>query len=101
MKKHFTHHVLQYVDHPDVPQRTGKIDNIEKFDAKYFDVPFTEAEMMDPMSRLLLEHTYEAIVDAGINPRDLYGTKTGVFIGSCYSESEKTCFYEKPQVQNA
>ncbi|RLU25189.1 hypothetical protein DMN91_003281 [Ooceraea biroi] len=85
-------------DHPDVPQRTGKVDNIEKFDAEYFDISFTEAEMMDPMCRLLLEHAYEAIVDAGMNPKDLYGTRTGVFIGTCYSESEKTYFYEKPQV---
>lgn len=54
---------------------------------------------MDPMCRMLLEHAYEAIVDAGINPRQLRGTKTGVFIGACFSESEKTWFYEKLQVR--
>lgn len=53
---------------------------------------------MDPMCRMLMEHAFEAIVDAGVNPRHLRGTKTGVFIGACFSESEKTWFYEKLQV---
>ena len=55
---------------------------------------------MDPMGRMLLEHTYEAIVDAGINPRHLRGSKTGVFLGLCFSESDKTWFYEKLQVRH-
>lgn len=55
---------------------------------------------MDPMGRMLLEHTYEAIIDAGVNPKDLRGTKTGVFIGACFSESEGYWFYQKLQVQN-
>ncbi|KAK2585487.1 hypothetical protein KPH14_010141 [Odynerus spinipes] len=86
------------LDHPEIPQRTGKVNNIEKFDALFFGVHFKQAHMMDPMCRTLLEHTYEAIVDAGVNPRQLRGTKTGVFIGACFSESEKTWFYEKVQV---
>lgn len=53
---------------------------------------------MDPMCRMLMEHAYEAIIDAGINPRQLRGTKTGVFIGATFSESEKTWLYEVPQV---
>ncbi|KAL6436152.1 hypothetical protein ACFW04_005722 [Cataglyphis niger] len=57
--------------------------------------------MMDPMGRMLLEHTYEAIIDAGVNPKDLRGTKTGVFIGACFSESEGNWFYEKHQVSNS
>ncbi|KMQ91191.1 fatty acid synthase, partial [Lasius niger] len=84
--------------HPEVPQRTGKVNNIEKFDAEYFDIPFNEASLIDPVGRVLLEHTYEAIVDAGVNPKDLNGTRTGVFLGVCYSESEANWFYEKLQV---
>ncbi|XP_043668271.1 fatty acid synthase-like [Vespula pensylvanica] len=83
--------------HPEIPERSGKINNIEKFDASFFGIIFKQAHSMDPMSRMLLEHTYEAIIDAGINPKDLRGTKTGVFIGSCFSESEKTWFFEKLQ----
>jgi len=77
----------------------GLINNCEKFDADYFEIPFNKVHSMDPMSRMLMEHTYEAIVDAGINPKDLSGTNTGIFIGMCISESEKTWFFEKPQVQ--
>ncbi|XP_067208438.1 fatty acid synthase-like [Linepithema humile] len=85
----------------DLPQRMGLINNIEKFDADYFEIPFNKVHFMDPMSRMLMEHTYEAIVDAGINPKDLSGTKTGIFIGICASESENTWFFEKPQVAAA
>lgn len=52
---------------------------------------------MDPMCRMLMEKTFEALIDAGINPEEVRGTKTGVFIGACFSESEKTWFYEKLQ----
>ena len=53
---------------------------------------------MDPTCRMLLEHAYEAIVDAGVNPIQLRGSKTGVFIGTSFTESERTWFYEKSQV---
>lgn len=50
---------------------------------------------MDPMCRMLLEHAVEAIFDAGIHPSELENTNTGVFIGACFSETEKTWFFEK------
>ncbi|XP_068623798.1 fatty acid synthase-like [Battus philenor] len=84
--------------HPEIPQRTGKINNINKFDASFFGVHFKQAHTMDPMCRILLEKAYEAVIDAGLNPKELRNTKTGVFIGACFSESEKTWFYEKMQV---
>lgn len=50
---------------------------------------------MDPMARMFLEHTFECIQDAGIHPDELRGSKTGVFVGACFSETEKTWFYDK------
>ncbi|EZA56034.1 Fatty acid synthase, partial [Ooceraea biroi] len=85
--------------YPDLSRRAGKVNNIDKFDAEYFDIPFAEAHQMDPMSRMLLEHAYEAIVDAGVNPNDLRGTNTGVFVGACYSETQDDLFYDKPRVK--
>ncbi|XP_046964151.1 fatty acid synthase-like [Vanessa cardui] len=86
------------LSHPEIPQRTGKINHIEKFDASFFGVHFKETHTIDPMCRTLMEKTYEAIIDAGLNPKELRNTKTGVFIGSCFSESENTWLYEKMQV---
>nr|WIW72532.1 fatty acid synthase [Kerria lacca] len=86
------------LEHPEIPQRTGKLNEVNKFDAAFFGVHYKQAQTMDPMSRILLEKAYEAVVDAGYNPKQLRGSKTGVFIGACFSESEKTWFYEKIQI---
>lgn len=40
--------------------------------------------------RISIEVAYEAILDAGIHPQSLRGSKTGVFAGVCFSEAEKT-----------
>jgi len=48
-----------------LPARTGKLKNLEYFDANFFGVHAKQAEVMDPQLRLLLESTYECIVDAG------------------------------------
>ncbi|XP_071580834.1 fatty acid synthase-like [Temnothorax nylanderi] len=61
-----------------MPHRIGKVNNIAKFDSEFFNIPATEAYIMDPMIRMLLEHTYEAIIDAGVNPKELRGTRTSV-----------------------
>lgn len=84
--------------HPEIPQRTGKINFVNKFDASFFGVHYKQAHTMDPMCRILLEKAYEAIIDAGVNPKELRDTRLGVFVGACFSESEKTWFYEKMQV---
>ncbi|XP_063541437.1 fatty acid synthase-like isoform X1 [Cydia strobilella] len=84
--------------HPEIPQRTGKINHVNKFDASFFGVHYKQAHTMDPMCRILLEKAYEAVIDAGVNPKELKNKKVGVFVGACFSESEKTWFYEKMQV---
>lgn len=80
---------------PEVPRRSGKINCLEKFDASFFGIHNKQAQALDPQSRILLEHAYEAVIDAGMNPKRLRGTKTGVFLGCCFSESEKTWIYDK------
>ncbi|XP_076644466.1 fatty acid synthase [Halictus rubicundus] len=85
------------LDHAEIPRDGGKVEDLSKFDAIFFGVHYKQAHTLDPMCRMLLEHAFEAILDAGVNPRQLRGTNTGVVIGSCISESEKTWFYEKLQ----
>ena len=81
---------------PDVPKRAGKIRNINKFDASFFSILNKHANWTDPQCRCLLEHSYEAILDAGISPQSLVGSRTGVFIGCCFSDSRDGFFYNVP-----
>eukprot|EP00833_Pecoramyces_ruminatium_P013579 jgi/Orpsp1_1/1187611/evm.model.d7180000059031.1 len=52
-----------------------------KFDANFFDCTSNEAVGMDVKQRWMLETSWEALEDAGINPFFLENTNTGVFIG--------------------
>ncbi|CAG9798221.1 unnamed protein product [Chironomus riparius] len=75
----------------DLPTRTGKIktDDLQNLDAQFFKLHQKQAECMDPQLRMLLECTYEAIIDAGINPQDIRGSRTGVYVGVSNSDSEE------------
>lgn len=75
----------------DLPTRVGKIKDadLENLDAQFFKLHQKAAECMDPQLRMLLESTYEAIVDAGVNPQDIRGSRTGVYIGASTSETEQ------------
>ncbi|XP_012150604.1 fatty acid synthase 1 [Megachile rotundata] len=81
-----------------LPKRSGKLKDISSFDATFFGVHAKQAHVMDPQLRILLETTYEAIVDAGYNPNDLRGSKVGVFIGVSSSESDEYWSYDPEQV---
>ncbi|XP_006886190.1 PREDICTED: fatty acid synthase [Elephantulus edwardii] len=72
-----------------LPRRSGKLKDLSKFDASFFGVHPKQAHTMDPQLRLLLEVTYEAMVDAGINPGSLRGTSTGVWVGVSGSEASE------------
>ncbi|MCP4041863.1 MAG: hypothetical protein GY731_07880, partial [Gammaproteobacteria bacterium] len=72
-----------------VSKWSGLLDEIDRFDAEFFDISAHEAELMDPQQRLLLEESWHAIEDAGYRPSSFAGSRTGVFVGVCnedYSE---------------
>jgi len=48
-----------------VPKRCGKLKDLSKFDASFFGVHPKQANAMDPQLRILLEVTYEALLDSG------------------------------------
>ncbi|KAI1303648.1 Fatty acid synthase [Halotydeus destructor] len=78
-----------------LPTRNGKVYSMGKFDREFFDVSEEEEKYIDPQERLLLETTYEALMDAGIDAKSLKGSNTGYFHGACFVE-KNSCF-DNPQ----
>ncbi|XP_070380711.1 fatty acid synthase-like [Dermacentor albipictus] len=72
-----------------MPRLHGKIRDLTRFDAQFFNTHPKQAHVTDPQLRLLLETSYEAIVDAGYDPETLRKRKIGVFIGNSASESSE------------
>jgi len=64
----------------------GFIDGVDKFDSLFFGISPREAEFIDPQQRLLMTYIWKAIEDAGITPKALSQSTTGVFITAGLSE---------------
>lgn len=64
----------------DYVRADAMLDNFDCFDAEFFGISPRDAAMMDPQHRLLLEHAYAAIENAGYRPRGLRAP-TGVYVG--------------------
>ena len=57
------------------------LEEIDRFDYRFFGISEAEATSMDPQQRMLLQGTYEAIEDAGMTIEELQQCCTGVYIG--------------------
>src|SRR5580692_1587215 len=71
----------------------GFLDDVDKFDAEFFNISPREAAFMDPQERLFLQCVYHALQDAGYSrsllaakQRPGAGGKVAVFVGAMYQE---------------
>ncbi|WP_067498959.1 type I polyketide synthase [Actinoplanes sp. TFC3] len=77
----------RYSADPDTPGHSyattgGFLADADRFDAEFFDISPREAATLDPQQRLLLEAAWEAVENAGLDPRSLRDAQVGVFAGS-------------------
>ncbi|KAL6710125.1 hypothetical protein ACN47E_009916 [Coniothyrium glycines] len=61
------------------------VEDVSLFDAPFFSVSPAEAMAMDPMQRLLLEVTYEALENSGLPMSKVSGSNTSCFVG-CFTK---------------
>lgn len=84
--------VERYYDpEPGKPGRTvsrwaGLLEDIDLFDAEFFQISDREAELLDPQQRLLLETAWALLERAGRAGAAQGPNRTGVFIGASHSE---------------
>ncbi len=82
---------------PEMPRRFGRdadpacrwgafVERLDEFDAGFFRIAPVEARLLDPQQRILLETSWCALEDAGIDPVGLHGSKSGVYAGVCTND---------------
>ncbi|MBE9251904.1 LLM class flavin-dependent oxidoreductase [Dolichospermum sp. LEGE 00240] len=70
----------------------GFLDKIDHFEPDFFDISPSDAQRIDPHHRLVLEVAWESLENAGIVPKTLAGSKTGVFIGMSQSDYHRLIY---------
>ncbi len=69
---------------PDFVKAHGILDDVEMFDASFFDMSPRDAGFLDPQHRIFLECAWEALENAGYDS-ETYKGRIGVFAGTSFS----------------
>ncbi|XP_050423204.1 fatty acid synthase-like [Adelges cooleyi] len=83
------------IDEYGILSGVGKVNNIDRFDNVFFNMNGKLCECSETVIRFTLERAVEAIIDAGINPSELYDTNTAVFACSSGSETDTISMYDE------
>ncbi|KAI0438208.1 6-methylsalicylic acid synthase [Xylaria telfairii] len=75
------------------------IEDLENFDASFFGISPKEAEQMDPHQRLGLELAWEALENAGIDPKGLSGSDTAVYMGCDSDDYSRLLLEDIPNIE--
>src|SRR5690606_37537513 len=62
------------------------LDDVDRFDARFFGISAREAKAIDPQHRLLLEVAWEALESAAHAQSSSVAMRTGVFVGITTSD---------------
>ncbi|WP_437627953.1 SDR family NAD(P)-dependent oxidoreductase [Sorangium sp. So ce1151] len=60
----------------------GFLDDVDSFDASFFNISGKEADLSDPQQRLFLQEAFHALEDAGYADASVSGARCGVFVGA-------------------
>ncbi|ACY13414.1 hybrid non-ribosomal peptide synthetase/type I polyketide synthase [Haliangium ochraceum] len=64
-----------------ITREGGFVDGVFDFDPAFFGISPREARQMDPQQRVVMEVSWNALVDAGLRPEEMRGSNTGVYLG--------------------
>lgn len=74
------------------------IDEVDKFDAEFFNMLPREAELTDPQLRHLLQVIYTTIDDAGYMNK-IRGSDTGMYVGACFHDYQTQMVSERKSIE--
>ena len=83
------------LDDPDFVPVQGYVEDIERFDAGFFGISPTDADLLDPQQRVFLECAYHALEHAGYAPGE-EPQQIAVFAGSGTNEYLRHLFPDGP-----